>query len=79
MTTDLNFTDHVSACEYMGEENPTLEAWGEGPVVGAARVAYVDAHKAHAAALATGDTDKIDSAWNAYCAAQNAYVDAIYA
>lgn len=79
MTTELSFTDHVAACEYMGEENPKFAAWAEGPVVGAARIAYVKAHKAHADALANGDTDQIDSAWGDYCAAQNAYVDAVYA
>lgn len=75
---NLSFTNHVAACEYMGEENPKLAAWSEGPALGAVRIAYVEAHKAHAAALEAGDTAKIDSAWATYCAAQNAWVSALY-
>ena len=74
----LTFEDHVSACEYMEEENPKMSAWSEGPRLGAVRVAYVETHKAHAAALETGDIGAIDSAWDTYCAAQNAWLEALY-
>jgi hypothetical protein len=76
---NLSFADHVAACEYMGEENPKFAAWSEGPAIGSARIAYVEAHKTHAAALEAGGTDAIDSAWETYCAAQKAWVLALYA
>jgi hypothetical protein len=80
MGTDkmLTFDDHVSACEYMGEENPKMRAWSEGPTIGAARVAYANSHKAHMAALETGNIGAIDSAWDNFCAAQNAWIETLY-
>lgn len=72
----LSFDAHKSACEYMGEENPNMVAWMEGPYIGAKRVAFVEAHKTHAEALESGDSDTIDSAWKVYCDAQNAWVSA---
>jgi hypothetical protein len=75
---NLTFSDHIAACEYMGEENPKFAAWQEGPHIGAFRISYVEAHKAHAKALESGDTDAIDSAWGTYCEAQKAWVIAYY-
>jgi hypothetical protein len=75
---NLSFDDHVAACDYMGEENPKMCAWVEGPYIGALRVAYVASHKTHVDALTTGETDEIDTAWNAYCEAKNAFTLAYY-
>lgn len=74
----IKFSDHVAACEYMGEENPQLAAWTEGPYLGDFRVAFAEAHKAHNKALESGNVEVIDSAWGTYCKAQNAWVDALY-
>lgn len=78
MKTELNFADHVAACEYMEEESPKLAAWTDGPALGALRVAYVEAHKAHTKALESGNVEAIDTAWDDYCKAQNAWIDALY-
>jgi hypothetical protein len=74
----LTFDDHVSACEYMGEENPKMSAWSEGPAIGAARVAYANAHKAHMAAVETGDFDAINAAWEIYVDARLTFQDLFY-
>jgi hypothetical protein len=75
---NVKFSDVVKACEYMDCENPREVAFQEGPIIGAARVAYVNAHKKHAQALELGDIAKIDSAWIEYCTAQADYLRAIY-
>jgi hypothetical protein len=70
---DVTFQDVVIACEYMGADDATRHAWQYGPTLGAILVAYVNAHKNHALALESGDTDKIDAAWQEYCKYQNAW------
>ena len=77
-TENLSFEAHIAACEYMNEENSKLVAWTEGPHIGMFRIAYVNAHKAHAEALKIGEIESINRAWGAYCEAQNSYVDALY-
>jgi hypothetical protein len=74
----ITFEEHVAACEYMGEINPKMCAWVEGPRMGLIRFEYVEAHKDHQKAIECGDSDKIDAAWEAYCRAQNRWVDAYY-
>lgn len=74
----LSFKDHVKACEYMGEENPEIRAWSEGHVIGAARIAYVEAHKAHMLSVESKDSDACESTWETLCNAQNDWVSALY-
>lgn len=75
----FSFAEHVSALEYMGEENPNIKAWQEGPAIGVLRSEYVKAHKAHAKSLESGDSDAIKTAWETYCRAQEAFTLAYYA
>jgi hypothetical protein len=75
---DISFKDHVAACEYMGEENPNMVAWTEGPILGEARIAYVEAHKAHMAAVEAGDFDVINAAWEIYVEARVKFQDLFY-
>lgn len=74
----IDFDQHVAACEYMGEENPKMSAWAEGPTIGEARFAYVEAHKAHMAAVETGDPDAINAAWEIYVDARVAFQELYY-